>query len=118
MICPRSEQRGPCADAECHECMAAQGGVTGLSATEIEIEQLRAQVHGLERQLEDARRRSIAALETAIAHGGVDGAHHKDWVIDQMVRSLAGAEYRDFVARACEGEDGPNTYEWNTGVAP
>lgn len=32
------------------------------------------------------------ALEMAEA-GGYDGAHHKQWVIDQMVRILAGNEY-------------------------
>ena len=30
------------------------------------------------------------ALSIAVAYGGVDGAHHKDWVIDQMVRALTG----------------------------
>lgn len=82
------------------------------------------------------------ALTYARRFGGIDGAHHKLWVIDQMVRALTGCpvvtkeredirgrrfafnvqgesdEYRRFVARACDGEDGPNTYEWDTGIAP
>lgn len=58
------------------------------------------------------------AIEIAVQYGGIDGAHHKDWVIDQMVRVLAGDEYEQVVALACDGADGPDTYEWNTGIAP
>ncbi len=50
--------------------------------------------------------------------GSIDGAHHKMWVIDQMVRALAGDEYDDWVKNYESGTDGPNTYEWNTGTAP
>lgn len=73
---------------------------------------------GAPEPLEQAKQRILSALEIAMTYGGVDGAHHNAWVIDQMVRALSGPEYPDFVARACEGEDGPNTYEWSTGVAP
>lgn len=31
-----------------------------------------------------------AALEIARKHGDTDGAHHKQWVIDQMMRALTG----------------------------
>lgn len=82
------------------------------------------------------------ALEFARRYGGNDGAHHKDWVIDQMVRALTdcplverigtsagGARffyeaqgeseaYLSFVADAKAGEDGPETYEWSEGIAP
>ena len=82
------------------------------------------------------------ALEYAIRYGGIDGAHHKDWVIDQMVRALTDCpsekkvacegteheytyeiqgesdEYKKLVADACTGEDGPNTYSWECGIAP
>lgn len=69
------------------------------------------------------------ALDMAVRYGGTDGAHHKAWVIDQMVRALtrcpvtaAGAfgesdEYRALVASARAGEDGPETYDWDTGIA-
>lgn len=60
------------------------------------------------------------ALLIASEYAGFDGAHHKDWVIDQMVRALTGCpefvrrgksdEYRDFVVRY----DG----EWEEGIAP
>lgn len=58
------------------------------------------------------------AIELAVRYGGFDGAHHKDWVIDQMVRILAGERYEQIVREACDGEDGPDTYSWETGVAP
>jgi hypothetical protein len=64
--------------------------------------------------------RIAAALEVARRYGGTDGADHKAWVIDQMVRALLGefGAYRQFVAEARAGEDGPETYEWDEGVAP
>jgi len=58
------------------------------------------------------------AVELAIKYGGIDGDHHKAWVIDQMVRALTGANYKRIVKDACAGEDGPNTYEWNEGTPP
>lgn len=58
------------------------------------------------------------ALSIAAAHGSTDGAHHKDWVIDQMVRALVGKRYGLFVTKVRCGEDGPDTYEWSEGVAP
>ena len=59
-----------------------------------------------------------AALDIARKYGGIDGDHHKAWVIDRMVRALTGTNYDTFVADAKAGEDGPETYEWDTGIAP
>ncbi len=58
--------------------------------------------------------RIARALEIALRFGGIDGDHHKAWVIDQMTRVLTGPSYQIFVdsARA----DG--AYEWNEGIAP
>lgn len=82
------------------------------------------------------------AINVAVQYGGIDGAHHKDWVIDQMVRRLTdcptvkminehGAhgpfeyegigesdKYKELVREACDGEDGPDTYSWEEGIAP
>jgi hypothetical protein len=61
------------------------------------------------------------ALNIAFDFGGIDGGHHKMWVIDQMVRTLLSDEdgaYERWVANACIGEDGPDTYEWDVGIAP
>jgi len=50
-------------------------------------------------------------------YGGIDGAQHKQWVLDQIVRILA-VDYDKWVAEYCNGNDGPDTYEWDTGVPP
>lgn len=59
-----------------------------------------------------------AALELAVRYGQIDGAHHKAWVIDQMVRALTGTDYARVVAEAKAGKDGPDTYGWDEGIAP
>lgn len=55
------------------------------------------------------------AIDVATQFAQIDGAHHKMWVIDQMVRKLLGAEeYKVFVKEyESDGE-----YSWDTGVAP
>ncbi len=64
----------------------------------------------------DARIRE--ALEIARRYGFIDGGHHKEWVIDQMVRALTGDSYQQWVASYQAGEDGPDTYEWPVGIVP
>lgn len=46
-----------------------------------------------------------AAIDLAVRYGGIDGDHHKRWVIDQMVRVLAGDDYGRIVAEAKDGEE-------------
>lgn len=60
------------------------------------------------------------ALDTISRYGGIDGAHHKQWVIDQVVRSLTGTPeaYTAWVAAQRQGADGPDTYEWSEGTPP
>lgn len=58
------------------------------------------------------------ALDLALNYGSIDGDHHKTWVIDQMVRALTGDSYDNWVAQHNDGEDGPNTYAWDEGIAP
>lgn len=68
--------------------------------------------------IHETREEVNAAIEIAVKYGGIDGAHHKQWVIDQMVRILAGDRYDAIVAEAKGGEDGPETYSWEVGEAP
>lgn len=69
--------------------------------------------------LEDSRGPDVEkAIDLAVRFGGIDGDHHKAWVIDQMVRALTGGRYEQVVADACDGEDGPNSYYWDEGIAP
>lgn len=58
------------------------------------------------------------ALQFALENGQYDGAHHKMWVIDQIVRILTGDRYDQVIAEYCDGEDGPETYAWDEGIAP
>jgi hypothetical protein len=77
------------------------------------------------------------SLDIAMLYGGIDGSHHKMWVIDQMVRALTdcplitkneeGYEWQEYgisdtyvewVRQFCIGEDGADTYDWDTGIAP
>lgn len=83
------------------------------------------------------------ALAIAVQFGGIDGSHHRAWAIDQMVRALTACPleqvtaviqhsgtsysfmkqgesdaYKKLVADACNGEDGPETYDWDVGIAP
>ena len=50
--------------------------------------------------------------------GGIDGEHHKQWIIDQIVRVLTEENYMHWVEDMKDGEDGPNTFEWEEGIAP
>lgn len=56
------------------------------------------------------------AILMAVQYGGVDGEHHKAWVIDQMVRILAGEQYTAVVTKAKDGPDGPDTFIWDEGI--
>ena len=58
------------------------------------------------------------ALEFLLESGQVEGAHHKAWVIDQVIRILAGNDYWSIRRECCAGEDGPDTYPWNEGIPP
>ena len=64
------------------------------------------------------RKRIIDALQIIVNYGGIDGDHHKAWVLDQVTRILCGDAYNAFVAEATDGEDGPDSYKWEVGIAP
>ena len=62
------------------------------------------------------------ALELISSLGGIDGAHHKQWLLDQVVRTLTGDEYTNWVRKweigdGAEGGEGA-VYEWDAGIAP
>jgi len=69
------------------------------------------------KNIEDGERIQLA-IDIAIKYGGTDDAHHKAWVIDQILRILAGDQYEEIIKKAKEGEDGPETYDWDKGIAP
>lgn len=58
------------------------------------------------------------AMAIIVQYGGIEGEHHKTWVIDQVARALMGEGYAQWVIHMKAGEDGPETYEWDEGIAP
>jgi hypothetical protein len=62
--------------------------------------------------------RIAKAVNIASEYGGIDGGHHKMWVIDQILRVLLDANYDEYIKGWCAGEDGPDTYSWDVGIAP
>jgi hypothetical protein len=62
-------------------------------------------------------RRIDDALEIVGYYGGIDGGHHKQWVLDQVVRRLS-QDYDEWVREQRDGEDGPETYDWDEGTPP
>ena len=66
----------------------------------------------------DLKEKIEKALEVAMWDGQTDGCHHKEWVIDQMVRALVGDNYEKLIQGFCNGEDGPDTYTWSVGIPP
>lgn len=46
-------------------------------------------------------------------YGGIDGEHHKTWVIDQAMRILLGTPIVDF--RTARWDDGQEEYRYATG---
>jgi hypothetical protein len=59
------------------------------------------------------------AVEIALNFAGIDGAHHKTWVIDQMMRVLLGDRYGVAVGVTPRYLDGAETLPiWDTGTAP
>lgn len=93
----------------------------------------------------EAERRIKLALTLLVRYKGIDGHHHQEYATDQVVRALTGCpmitvhrkkgergatcdydyetqgksdEYLKLVADAKDGEDGPETYDWDEGVPP
>jgi hypothetical protein len=57
------------------------------------------------------------ALKLIAEYGGIDGGHHKQWVLDQLARILS-LDYDQWVKEYQDGEDGAETYTWDIGIAP
>ena len=57
------------------------------------------------------------ALDLITEWGGIDGGHHKQWLLDQLVQCLSD-DYEKWVREYQNGEDGEETYLWDEGIAP
>lgn len=60
------------------------------------------------------------SIDLIIQYGQIDGAHHKMWVLDQVLRKLAGDQYTQLVKESEGDPDDEDNYygEWDTGIAP
>ena len=61
--------------------------------------------------------------ELIVRYGMIDGAHHKNWVLDQVMRIIKKDKYEEFVRDYEYKDDDGNIlaekiYEWNPGIAP
>lgn len=71
----------------------------------------------IEEAVAEVERNVTTALDLISQFGGIDGGHHKQWVLDQVVRALA-PDYDEWVREQKDGEDGPETYAWDEGIPP
>lgn len=77
--------------------------------------------------------RLAGALEVISKYGYIDGAHHKQWVLDQVVRYITDCPVVNMTARdghtydalgeseeylAWAGSDDEDYDDWDRGIAP
>jgi len=61
----------------------------------------------------------IEIIQFILESGQHDGAHHKQWVLDQVLRMLAQQDYADCIRSAFADDDDPDgTDYWDTGIPP
>ena len=73
-------------------------------------------VEGIKKQDEGKGR----VVELITQYGGIDGAHHKQWLLDQTLRTLLGDSYNSW-REAYDNhtdENGEIYGEWDEGIAP
>lgn len=63
-----------------------------------------ARVDRLERELD-------AIVEIALKYGNIDGGHHKQYALDQILRLALGDDYKDIIETEFQGD-------WDEGIAP
>ena len=61
------------------------------------------------------RERIDLAIQTGVKYGGIDGSHHKTWVINEMLRNLMGQTEYD---RMVKDNEGDGEYTWDHGCPP
>jgi len=66
----------------------------------------------------DEKIRIASALKLIRDYGGFDGAHHKQWVLDQVVRNLTKGGYMEWVRGYETEDDDPRAYVWDEGIPP
>ena len=76
-------------------------------------------VENLKKFLKDANPENKVekAINMVLEYGQYDGGHHKQWTLDQVLRILADDGYEELIKEYRDGEDGPETYSYDEGVA-
>jgi len=59
--------------------------------------------------------KEAAAVAFIEEWGDIDGAHHKQWLLDQVLQALLGDEYLAWLA---ETNKDPSDFVWDEGIAP
>ena len=101
------------------EALEALDSITKLKPGEHNLEVAKSIAEEVTGHYKDTpENRNARALDIAFNYTPTDGVHHKNWVIDQMVRALLGSRYKQKIRDWCCGEDGEGTYKWNEGSKP
>jgi len=61
----------------------------------------------IERIKQEMTEKEQKVLDLIEQYGGIDGAHHKDWLLDQLARILTGEGYEAWVVELKSGEEVP-----------
>lgn len=83
-----------------------------------EKDRMAEEINDLRAKLDAVKAQKDEAATIILEWGDIDGSHHKQWTLDQALRTLLGDDYDETVTEWCMGEDGPHTYEWDEGIAP
>ena len=66
-------------------------------------------------ELEEEREK---VLDLIFEYGQIDGAHHKMWVIDQIVKILTKDKYNTWIKNYVYDEETGDVYDWDKGIKP
>ena len=72
----------------------------------------------METTIKELKNKIEEAIELASESMTCDGAHHKVWYMDQIVRLLAGDRYPEIVKATNINEDGEDIDAWDIGIEP
>lgn len=93
-----------------------------VAALEASLELANSEFEKYERLYYLEKQKNEAVLELIEQYGGIDGAHHKQWVLDQIVRQILGPEEYEKWVEEMRGEYDEDEemyeYDWDEGIAP
>jgi len=91
-------------DCGCQEMLALGIQIMGEKDLDVQVLKLLVrQQYPSKKKGKRVKKGKKHALKIAFRYGSMDGAHHKTWVIDQMVRCLTGKKYKKWVKKKIKG---------------